>query len=182
MNLPNALSLLRLAAVPFLVLLLHDGRHGAALGLFVLAGLTDAADGFVAKRFGQETRLGKVLDPIADKALVVTAYVTLGWMGLIPFWLVLAVVTRDLVILVGALAYHYLTGALEMAPSVLSKFNTALQLALVALVLLEAVLALGLGEWLGWLAVAVLATTVASGLQYVLVWVRKAWAHESAEG
>ncbi|MFA9459419.1 CDP-alcohol phosphatidyltransferase family protein [Thiohalorhabdus sp. Cl-TMA] len=179
MNVANALTLLRLAAVPFLVLLLHEGRYREALVLFVLAGISDAVDGFVAKRFGQETQLGKVLDPIADKALVVTVYVALAWVALIPFWLVVAVVSRDLIIVGGALAYHYLTGALEMVPTFLSKLNTALQLALVTLVLVEAALPMGVHVWVDWLAVLVLVTTVASGLQYVVVWLRKAWAYEA---
>jgi cardiolipin synthase len=180
MNLANALTLLRLVLVPFLVYLLHEGAYGMALGLFVLAGLSDAADGFVAKRFRQETELGKILDPIADKALAVALFVTLAWLGWIPFWLVVAVVSRDALIVVGALGYHYLTSALEMAPSLLSKANTAVQLTYLALVLVDAAIAPDLAQWRGLLAVVVLATTVASGLHYVVVWLRKALAHEQA--
>ena len=182
MNLANALTLLRLVMVPFLVLLLHEGRYGAALALFAVAGLSDAADGFVAKRFNQQTELGKVLDPIADKALAVALYVTLAWLGWVPFWLVVAVVARDAIIVTGALVFHYLTGALEMAPTYLSKANTAVQLVFVALTMVDAAFALDLAEWRAYLAVAVLATTVASGLQYVVVWLRKAMHHERETG
>jgi cardiolipin synthase len=178
MNLPNALTLLRLVLVPFLVYLLHDGAYAMALALFAFAGLTDAVDGYVAKHFHQETELGKFLDPVADKALVVALYISLTWLGWIPFWLMVAVVARDGIIVVGALGFQYLTGALEMAPTVLSKANTAFQLGYVALVLLDAAAAMDLAGWRKLLAGVVLVTTVASGLQYVLVWLRKALAHE----
>jgi cardiolipin synthase len=181
-NLPNALTLLRLVMVPFLIFLLHEGRFGAALALFAFAGLTDAADGFVAKRFGQETELGKVIDPIADKALVVALYVSLAWLGWVPFWLVVAVVARDAIIVAGALAFHYLTGALEMAPTYLSKANTAVQLVYVGLVLVDAAFAADLAAWRGYLAALVLVTTIASGLQYVVLWLRKAIRYEQGEG
>lgn len=182
MNLANALTLLRLAAVPFLVVLLYQGRFGAALALFVLAGLSDAADGLVAKRFNQVTELGKVLDPIADKALVMALYITLAWLGWVPFWLVVAVVARDGIIVAGALAFHFVTGALEITPTRLSKANTTVQLAFVALVLVDAALAPDLAVVRWYLEMAVLATTVASGLQYVVLWLRKALAHEQGGG
>ncbi len=171
-------------AVPFLVYLLHEGEYPSALALFILAGLTDAADGFVAKRFHQETQLGKVLDPIADKALAVALalYITLAWQGWVPFWLVVAVVSRDGIIVGGAMAFHYLTGALEITPTLLSKLNTALQLTLVALILVDAALPWELETGRGALAVLVLATTVASGLQYVVLWLRKAVHYEHSRG
>ena len=181
MNLPNALTLLRLLLVPLLIYLLHEGAYGVALGVFLLAGLTDAADGFVAKRFHQQTELGKVLDPVADKALVVSLYISLAWLGWVPFWLVVAVVARDGIIVVGALGYHYLTGALEMVPTLLSKANTALQLGFVALVLVDAAAAVDLGALRAGLAWAVLLTTVASGVQYIVVWLGKALAHEEGK-
>jgi len=182
MNAANALTLLRLIFVPFLVYFLHQGWFGVALGVFLIAGLSDAADGFLAKRFEQQTRLGKVLDPVADKALVVTLYVALGWVGWVPFWLVLAVVSRDALIITGALIFHYLTGALEIEPTYLSKANTAVQLALLALILVDAATAWDLGWWRSTLAVVVLVTTVASGVQYILLWLRKMGRFEDAAG
>lgn len=182
MTLANAFTLLRLILVPVLVVLLHQGSYAWALALFVFAGLTDAADGFVAKRYNQVTELGKVLDPLADKALAVALYVTLAWLGWVPFWLVVAVVARDVIIVSGALLYHYLTSGLEVAPTLLSKANTALQLGYLALILVDAAVAVDLGGWHTLLAVAVLITTVASGLQYVLVWLRKAVEHELGTG
>lgn len=181
MNPANALTLIRLLLVPVLVYLLHEEAYAGALAVFVAAGLTDAADGYLARRRGQITRLGSVLDPVADKALVVAAYVTLAWLEWIPFWLVLVVVSRDAIIVVGAVLYHYLTGALEMAPTLLSKANTALQLGYVAVTLVDA----ALGEV--WtrpgvaLAVLVALGTVASGIQYVVVWLGKAVRHERGE-
>ena len=182
MNLANALTLSRLILVPVLVYLLHERAYPWALAAFLVAGVTDALDGYVAKHWNQVTRLGATLDPIADKGLVVAAYVSLAWLGWIPFWLVLVVVSRDVIIVTGAALYHYLTGALEMAPTWLSKANTALQLGYVAATLLDA--ALGAHwqrpEW--GLAVLVGVVTVASGLQYVVVWLGKALRHERGEG
>ncbi len=180
MNAANALTLLRLLIVPFLVYFLHGGWYATALALFLIAGLSDAADGFLAKRFGQATRLGRVLDPLADKALVVTLYITLGWEGWVPFWLVVAVVSRDAIIVSGAMVFHYLTGALEIAPTYLSKANTTVQLALLAFILVEAAGGLDLAAWRGYLAWLVLITTVGSGLQYIILWLRKVTHFEDA--
>lgn len=141
--------------------------------IFLAASLTDALDGWIAKRFGQQTQLGEILDPLADKSLAIGLYITLAWQGWVPFWLVLAVVSRDSIILVGAMAYHYLTGLLEITPSLLSKFNTALQLGFIALVLLDAATALEFKRVQTYLAFVVLVTTVGSGLHYVFVWLRK---------
>ena len=182
MNLANTLTLLRLLAVPFLVLLLHEGAYRGALGLFLVAGLSDAADGFVAKHYRQETRLGQLLDPIADKALAVALYVTLAWLGWVPLWLVVAVVLRDGIIVAGALAFHFLTGALEILPTRLSKLNTALQMGLVALILVDAAFPGDLASGRALMAVLVLATTVGSGVQYVLLWLRKAVSYEHSSG
>lgn len=182
MNLANSLTLARLMLVPVLVYLLHEQAYPAALAVFVVAGLTDAADGYVAKHWNQLTRLGAVLDPIADKALVMAAYVSLAWLGWLPFWLVLVVVSRDVIILLGALLYEYLTGALEMAPTWLSKANTALQLIYVTATLLDAALGARWERPEVGLVLVVGLVTVASGLQYVVVWLGKALHHERGEG
>src|SRR3990172_3309285 len=101
-DIPNIISLLRMALVPPVVILLLNGYYGWALLVFVSAGLSDGLDGYLAKRFGWRSRLGAILDPLADKLLLVASYLTLGWLGQLPLWLVAVVVGRDIVIVAGA--------------------------------------------------------------------------------
>lgn len=156
-------------AIPIALLLLRE-QYGAALLIFMAAGLSDALDGYLAKRFNWHSRLGSILDPLADKVLLVTNYIVLGLMGGLPLWLVVAVIGRDVIVVSGALAYHMLIGRYEMAPSIASKINTALQLVLVVVV----VASLGIVNVPVWLVNAliygVLATTVWSGVDYVWTW------------
>lgn len=181
MNLANALTLMRALLAPLLAYLLLERNFPVALGTFLLAGLSDAMDGFVARHFGQITRLGAFLDPFADKLLIVAAVVPLAVIGRLPWWLVLLIVARDGVIVVGALAYRGLTGQLEMAPTLLSKLNTFLQVCLILLVLLDAA---GWVEGEGMLSVAFLlaaAVTVGSGAQYIWLWALKAFRWREAK-
>lgn len=168
--LPNLITLLRiLLIVPFLGQL-HQADYGFALLLFVVAGLSDGVDGFLAKRFGWTSRLGAILDPMADKLLMVAAYLALGILHVLPWWLVGLVLLRDAVIVAGALAYHLLFGVYEMQPLLASKVNTASQILLVVL----ALFALWQGGiptlWLEGLGYLVAVTTVLSGVVYVWVW------------
>jgi cardiolipin synthase len=177
LNAANAVTLTRLALVPLLVYLLATGRYGAALWVFLGAALSDAVDGFIARRFHQLTYFGAVLDPAADKLIVVSTVATLAWVGLLPLGLVALIVARDLVIVAGAAAYRGLIGPVEMAPTVAGKFSTFTQLSLVLLVLTDAS---GLLELTGWLVPAywvVAAAALVSGSQYVWVWGRKALHH-----
>ena len=132
---PNLLSFARLLSVPLIIWLVLDGQMTFAFWLFVAAGVTDAIDGFVAKHFNAKTELGSYLDPLADKALLVGIYLTLGWLGDIPRWLVILVAFRDLTIVGGALLEHTLTQSFKSQPMMVSKINTTLQIALAALVL-----------------------------------------------
>lgn len=174
-DLPNLISIARiLLTLPVAYLLLQE-RFGEALLLFFVAGVSDALDGWLAKRFGWHSRLGSILDPLADKLLLVTSFVCLAWVEIIPFWLVAMVLGRDLIIILGALAFHLLIGRYEMAPTWISKINTALQIILVlALVLSHGVYPLP-GGMLAWLVYGVSVTTVLSGLDYVWTWGRKAY-------
>ena len=135
-------------------------------------GASDGVDGFLAKRFHWSSRLGQYMDPVADKAMLVSTYLSLGWLGVLPAWLVAIVILRDVIIIAGAVAYHFVTHQLEMHPTWLSKLNTVMQiiLALVAimaqfLTIPDAIVAL--------MIVIVLLTTVASGLDYALEWTRR---------
>lgn len=169
-DLPNIISTLRLAAVAPVVYVLVVEEYGWALLLFVLAGLSDGVDGFLAKHYGWQSALGGILDPLADKALLISCYLVLGAMGLIPLWLTLAVVFRDLVIVCGGVLYHYLVEDVEASPTMLSKLNTVVQITLVIAVIAAAgplPLPVPMIDGLTWLC---LATTVLSGLMYVVIW------------
>ena len=146
MNIPNAITLARIILVPFVVWLIIMHQNLAAFLLFLLAGLSDAADGFLAKRFGWRTELGAYLDPIADKALLVSIYVTLGFAGHIPAWLVIAVVSRDIIIVGAVLLSWMLSRPMALHPILVSKANTFAQIVLAGLVLAELGLGLGLDE------------------------------------
>ncbi len=169
-QLPNLLTLSRIALVPVLILLLKDHNYAAALGVFVIAGITDALDGWIAKRFRCTTRFGAILDPIADKSLLVSSYVMLMLLNHLPFWLVLTVVFRDLLIVGGYLAYTSMVGAVQMSPSLLSKFNTFMQIALMIAVLAHEAAGMNLPIILNAMMGVVFVTTVASGIHYVWVW------------
>src|SRR5690606_15719282 len=173
--LPNAICVLRLALVPPLVLLLLAERFDAALALFVIAGGSDAVDGFLAKRFGWRTRLGSLLDPAADKLLLVSVFMTLAHLGLVPLALAVIVVGRDVVIVLGALAYQFLVAPVEGQPMGVSKLNTACQLLFVLLTMTNAEYGLPDASVLIALGAAVVFTSITSGLGYVLGWSRRAW-------
>ena len=135
-HLPNLLSALRLAAAPALALLLVSGADRAALGVFAFAGLSDAADGFLAKRFGFATRFGRYLDPAADKLLMFAAFFTLTALRITPLWLTLLVVARDAAIVAGILLAHVLRLPIRVEPLLVGKASTAMQIVYIALALL----------------------------------------------
>lgn len=172
MNLPNLITLARLLSVPLAVWLILDGRFGAAFWIFVAAGVSDAVDGFIAKRFDSRTRLGALLDPIADKSLLVGVYVTLGSAGHLPAWLVILVVFRDLMIVGGFLLVQALAQGMRAEPLIVSKLNTAFQIALAALMLAKLGLDFDPGLVLTVLIWGVAVTTVLSGAGYLIRWTR----------
>jgi cardiolipin synthase (CMP-forming) len=146
-----------------------------ALGLFVAAAVSDGVDGYLAKRFNWVTELGKILDPLADKLLLVTVFIAATRLDLIPWWLTAAVVARDVLIGLGALTFRLWFGPLRGRPTVLSKLNTGAQLGYVMLVLLHAAASVPPREVIDACALVTLATTVVSGLHYVLTFARRAW-------
>jgi cardiolipin synthase len=171
-NLPNLITLARLLSVPLVVWLILEGAHTAAFWTFVAAGVSDAVDGFIAKRFDRRTEIGALLDPIADKSLLVGVYVTLGIAGYLPAWLVILVVFRDLLIIGGFLLVHAMAHAMRSEPLVVSKFNTALQIALAALSLAKLGLGLRIEMPMQGLIYIVAATTLISGAGYLVRWTR----------
>lgn len=174
MNLPNLITLGRLLAVPLAVWLILHAYLSAAFWLFVIAGISDAVDGYIAKRFNLETVVGKLLDPLADKALLVSMYVSLGVSGYLDSWVVILVVFRDAMIVSGALLYHALTHRLTMQPLRISKVNTAAQIVLVAAVLAQHGLGLNIALLAQGFVYVVAVTTFASGGAYLIEWTRRA--------
>jgi len=179
-NIPNALTLARIVAVPLLVWLIIDNEMLAAFVVFMLAGLSDAADGFLAKRFGWHTELGAYLDPIADKALLVTIFVTLGLAGHLPVWLVIAVVSRDVLIVGAVLLAWMMSRPITVKPLLISKVNTCAQIVLAGLVLAELGLGLGLDQII-WLLIWVTgAFTILSAAAYFWGWLKHMASYEPA--
>ncbi|OIQ81374.1 CDP-diacylglycerol--glycerol-3-phosphate 3-phosphatidyltransferase [mine drainage metagenome] len=174
MNAALSITLLRFVLAPLLVWALLQDHPVAALGIFLLGSLSDALDGYIARRFNQCTPLGALLDPLADKLLVACGMLTLLWQGHFPLWLAAAALLRDFIIMGGALAYHRVTGRLEMQPLALSKLNTTVQFTLV-LVILATTAGYARVSFLQvpltWLT---LVTTLSSGVQYVVEWSRRA--------
>lgn len=173
-DIPNIITLARiLLTIPVVVALLYL-EFGLALTLFLIAGLSDGVDGFLAKQFHWQSRLGSLLDPAADKLLLVSSFLSLGWLGLLPPWLVGAVMLRDLIIIGGAGAWTLRIGQLVAEPTIISKINTFTQIVLVVSVVADQALGLlppGSIEALVWIT---LATTLSSGMDYVWVWGKRA--------
>jgi len=170
MNLPNIITIGRILIVPFTVWLIISEEFAFAFIAFVTAGVSDGIDGYIARHFNQRTELGAYLDPLADKALLVSIYVSLGLLKVIPAWLVILVVTRD-VLIVGAFILSWVLGKpIIVAPSLMSKVNTAGQIVLAGVVL--GVLAVKIDPIslldVGYLAVAIL--TFGSGALYMRDW------------
>jgi cardiolipin synthase len=171
LNLPNLITLARLLSVPLAIWLIFDERYGAAFWVFIGAGVSDALDGYIAKRFDRRTRLGALLDPTADKALLAGVYVSLWLVGQLPGWLVGLVVLRDFLIVLGFVLIQTTAAPKRFDPLSISKLNTLVQLSLIGFVLAQ-----GLGieaESVKFLLIAAAAvTTVLSGLSYLARWAR----------
>jgi cardiolipin synthase len=177
-NIPNGLTLARIILVPLIVWLIITHEMTAAFVLFLLAGLSDAADGYLAKRFGWHTELGAYLDPIADKALLVSIYVTLGFANHLPVWLVIAVVSRDILIIGAFILSWILSRPVTVYPLLVSKANTLAQLVLASLVLAKLGLGLGLEPLVALCIWVTGALTILSATVYFWVWLKHMSSHE----
>nr|VFK38443.1 MAG: cardiolipin synthase [Candidatus Kentron sp. TC]VFK38793.1 MAG: cardiolipin synthase [Candidatus Kentron sp. TC]VFK53292.1 MAG: cardiolipin synthase [Candidatus Kentron sp. TC] len=158
---------------PPVVLFLIFDEHLLALGVFFVAGLSDGVDGFLAKRYGWKTRLGSILDPLADKTLLLATFITLGGLSLIPLWLVGLIILRDAIIVGWAAAYQAITQRLEIRPNLFSKFNTVAQILLALAVMFFNGMDLSWQAPQGILVVLVFVTTVLSGAVYLIEWAGK---------
>lgn len=173
LTLPNVLTGLRLALAPVVVWHILASDMWGAFWWFVVAAVTDLLDGNLARWLDQKSVLGAWLDPIADKAMLLSTMLALAWAGSLPFWLAAVVVLRDAVVLGGAGAYRWLTGRLDVAPTLSGKAAIFAEFALVSLILADLALGPGLIGWLGPLLVLTAILVAASGLHYVVLWSRK---------
>lgn len=171
MSIPNLITLGRVILVPVVFWLLVSGRTEAAFVLFVIAGVSDAIDGFLAKRFGWQTELGAYLDPLADKLLIVSIFIALGVLSELPSWLVIAVVSRDILIVMAVVLSWLLDNPVHIKPLIVSKANTLAQIVLAAAVLADEGFGLGIATWRAVLVWATAALTIASLIAYMRAWV-----------
>jgi cardiolipin synthase len=172
MTVPNLITIFRLILVPLVILAVLQGAWGAAFAMFVIAGVSDGVDGYIARRFNQRSEFGAMIDPLADKALLISLFVTLAIVGEIPTWIAILVVFRDAMIVMAFVVATQLTRPMEVKPLMISKVNTALQIGYVALVLgllafgITAPLIVMLTMW------AVAALTVITAGAYLVIWLR----------
>lgn len=190
-QLPNLITTARILTVPVIVWLVLRDFMAEAFWLFLIAGVSDGIDGWIARRFDARTRLGTWLDPLADKLLIVGTFVALGWQNWLPVWLVMAVVFRDLMIVGGVMLGQTVGQPFAISPSKASKVNTAAQIAMALAVLAMAAAflpgdaALNQKHWqtvIDLLMVVVAATTALSGTGYLVRWLRHAGRHDDTPG
>ena len=178
---PNALSIIRIIlTVPIVIALLKE-HYLLTMLLFLVAGITDALDGWIAKQFSLQSRLGSILDPMADKILLTCSFIALYWVGIMPLWLLMIIFVRDIIIIAGALGYFL--GEISrdrnlLEPSLISKFNTVLQIALV-LFLLVIQIYTELNSLTEMVFIIVATSTGLSGADYILLWIKKFILQES---
>jgi cardiolipin synthase len=174
-HLPNLICLLRIALVWPVATALRDGNNALALGLFTVAAISDGLDGYLAKRFGWTSQLGKVIDPLADKLLLVTVFITSSWIGLVPWWVAAAAIARDVLIVLGALIFRLWFGPLKGKPTVISKINTLFQLGYLVGVMFIHAFGILPQEMMDALAYIMVVTTILSGGDYVYAFTKRAW-------
>ena len=175
-HLPNFICLVRIALIWPTIVSLNDGHYWTALVLVFVCAVSDGLDGWLAKRFNWTSHLGKILDPLADKLLLVALFLTATWMNLVPWWLASVVVARDVMIGGGAVIYRIWFGPLHGRPTVLSKINTGFQLAVALAAILGAASGFPTPEMVTALAIVALLTTIVSGADYLSVFTRRALA------
>jgi cardiolipin synthase len=172
MTLPNLITIARLFMVPLLVVMIGQGNWTIAFALFVVAGVSDAVDGFIARRFDMRSEFGAYIDPLADKALLVSIYVTLAIVGVLPSWIAVVVVSRDIMIVAALLISWLMARPMGIQPLAISKLNTAVQIAFAAFVLGTKAFGVDLGALTTAAMVLVGVLTVASCAAYLVRWLR----------
>ena len=172
LTIPNLITILRLVLVPAVVLAMLQARWDWAFAGFLIAGISDGVDGFIARRFNQQSELGAYLDPMADKLMLVSVFVVMGFIGQLPLWLVVTMVSRDALIVCAVLLSSIMAHPVEMKPLFVSKANTAIQIVLAAVVLGELALAVDLDPLRPALILLSGVLTVASAAAYLVAWLR----------
>jgi cardiolipin synthase (CMP-forming) len=171
-SIPNIITLGRIMLVPIIVWAIVSSQMEVAFAVFLVAGISDAVDGFLAKRFNMASELGALLDPLADKALLVSIYLALGIWGDIPRWIVILVVSRDIMIVAAVIVSWLFDKPVEMKPSMVSKLNTTVQVAYAALVLASLAFGFKLGPYDIILMGLVTVFTLSSVSLYLVEWLR----------
>jgi len=168
LNLPNLLTILRILLTPILIILILQKRLDLATGLFAIAAVTDALDGLIARRFNQKTKTGAILDPVADKFLLTSAYLTLSAIDFLPQWLTILVISRDVIIVAGIIILFLFQNGVEIRPSIISKATTVFQLLTILLVMVHNHLGIITNciQLVYWITAGL---TVISGLHYMTV-------------
>lgn len=171
---PNVLTVVRLLLVVPVALALWWKEYQLAFLLFIFAGLSDVLDGFLARRFNWHSRFGAMVDPLADKMLLVITYIVLTLTGIIPWWLTAVILGRDIIIMGGAVAYHHLVGPYEFKPTLMGKFSTFCQIILAILLIVKLAMIVAVPDALfPGLMLLALVVTILSGADYVWVWGRQ---------
>ena len=178
--LPNLITIGRIIALIPLVWFMMEKQYFYALIVMIAAGISDGLDGYLAKRYGWQGWIGGVLDPLADKFMMLCCYMVFAVQEVIPHWLLILVLSRDIIIITGATIYHFLVGKIEEAqPTMISKINTVLQILLVLLLLVDLSLLWAVPEWLETTMITLVALfTAASGLDYMIRWGSRAFSAE----
>ena len=174
-HLPNYISMFRVFLVIPIIYSLLVEFYSLALILFIIAGISDGLDGFLAKRFDWTSQLGTFLDPLADKILLTSCYICLSILNLVPWWLTFVIVIRDFVLVAGSTYYYLLINPFKAKPSFISKVNTLLQILLVILIVFAEVLGITIN--FSWMFILVLITTLLSGFKYFKIWNKKTKQH-----
>ncbi len=177
-HLPNFICLVRIVLIWPTIDALYSGHYWTALALVFVCAVSDGVDGWLAKRFNWTSHLGKILDPLADKLLLVSLFLTATWMNLLPWWLTAVAVGRDVLIGFGAVVYRFWIGPLHGRPTILSKINTGMQLIVALAAILVAAADLPAREIITALSIVTLLTTIVSGADYVSIFTRRALAAE----
>lgn len=176
-DIPNLISIARIILVIPVVWTLLEGFYLWSVVLFAVAGISDAVDGYLAKHYHWQSRLGGLLDPLADKLLLIATFLSLAWLGMISWWLVAVIAARDLVVIGGGLVYNWLIAPFHAEPSWVSKLSTTLQIVLGVAALFHLALVPLPAVWFDWLEGAIAVAVITSGLGYVLEWSQRAFKH-----
>lgn len=172
MTIPNLITVARLLMVPLIVVMIGAGHWAAAFAIFLLAGVSDAVDGFIARRWGMQSELGAYLDPLADKALLVSIYIALAIHGVLPGWIAIVVVFRDIMIVTALLLSVLMDKPMQVRPLLVSKLNTGAQIGFAALMLGSNAFG-GAPLWMVEIGLIVtVALTLGSAGAYLVIWLR----------